>query len=65
MATKKAKKPFSKAPLGSGWRFKACTQKMKRQGKSDKSARAICASIWIKKYWKKQMAKWAAKWRRK
>lgn len=57
----KSKKP----PLGSGGRFKQLTNKIKKQGKSEKVAKAIAASIGRKKYGAKKMASMAAKGRRR
>jgi len=59
-----AKKPFSKAPLGSGGRFAACVRKMMKQGKSAESAKRICADIGRKTYGKKKMAQLSAKGRK-
>ncbi len=42
--------------LGTGTRFKNCVKHMKRQGKSDISAKKICASIGRKKYGAKRFA---------
>jgi len=49
-----------KPKLGTGKRFKALTDKIKKSGKSEKAAKAIAASIGLKKYGKKKMAKMAA-----
>lgn len=54
-----------KAPLGSGGRFKALTNKLEKQGKSASSAKAIAASIGREKYGSKKMASMAAKGRKK
>lgn len=45
---------------GGGGRFQKMTKKLRSQGKSPKSAKAIAAAIGHKKYGKKQMAKWSA-----
>lgn len=42
--------PDMKAPLGSGGRFAAMTQKLEGQGKSPESAKAVSASIGRAKY---------------
>jgi len=47
------------------WAFKRLAWKLRRQWHSAKSANAIAASIWIKKYWKKGMARKAAAGRRR
>lgn len=52
-----AKKP----KLGSGARFKALTNKLEDEGKSEESAKAIAASAGRKKYGAKKMASMAAK----
>jgi hypothetical protein len=44
-------------------KFKELSKKIQKQWKSKKSADAIAASIWIKKYGKAGMAKKAAAWR--
>lgn len=46
--------------LGSGGRFKALEEKMEGEGKSEKSAKAIAASIGRKKYGNAKMSKMAA-----
>lgn len=46
-------------------RFKKLSKKIQKSGKSKKSADAIAASIWRKKYWAKKFAKMAAAGRRK
>jgi len=51
---------FAKAPAGEGSRFKACVSKMKKDGKSEESAKKICASIGRKKFGKKKFQKMAA-----
>lgn len=56
-----AKKP----PLGSGGRFKALVGKLEKEGKSEKSAKAIAASVGIKKYGAKKMASMAAAGRKR
>ena len=58
-------KANSKAKLGSGGRFKAMVNKLKKEGKSEKSAKAISAAIGIKKYGAKKMSAMAAKGRKK
>jgi hypothetical protein len=45
--------------LGQGGRFEKLTDKLKSQGKSEESAKAIAASIGRKKYGKVKMAQWA------
>lgn len=55
----------SKPPLGSGERFKQLVSKLKKQGKSEESAKRIAAWIGMKKYGKKKMLSWAAKGRKK
>jgi len=45
--------------LGQGGRFKKLTDKLKSQGKSEESAKAIAASIGRKKYGKAKMAHWS------
>lgn len=47
------------------WAFKRLAGKLRRQGHSAKSANAIAASIWRRKYWKAGMARKAAAWRRR
>ena len=59
MATKR------KPRLGSGGRFKAFVSKLKKEGKSEESAKAIAASAGRKKYGAKKMAKMAAAGRRR
>jgi hypothetical protein len=49
---------------GSG-RFKALVQKLKKQGKSEESAKKIAAAIGRKKYGAKKMAQWAAEGRKR
>ena len=49
-----------KPKLGTGKRFKALKDKIKKSGKYEKAAKAIAASIGRKKYGKKKMAKMAA-----
>jgi hypothetical protein len=60
-----AKKPFAKAPLGSGARFAACVRKMTSKGKSSESAKKICATIGRKTYGKKGFAALSAKGKKK
>ena len=52
-----------KAKLWSWLRFKACVRKIMKEWKSEKAAKAICASIWIKKYWIKKMTAMAVVWK--
>ena len=47
------------------WAFKRLAWKLRRQWHSAKSANAIAASIWRRKYGKKKFAAMAARWRRK
>ncbi len=54
-----------KAKLWTGKRFKACERKVMKTWQSKKSADAICAAAWRKKYWAKKMASMAAAWRRR
>jgi hypothetical protein len=56
---------MAKAKLGSGARFKALTSKLEKQGKSEKSAKAIAASVGRKKYGAKKMSSMAQKGRKK
>jgi hypothetical protein len=56
-------RPFSRAPLGEGGRFKACVSKMRRRGDVD-DPKALCASIGRKKYGAKRMAAMAKRGRR-
>ena len=49
-----------KAKLGSGKRFAALEGKLKRQGKSEESAKAIAATVGRKKYGNAKMQKMAA-----
>ena len=49
-----------KPKLGTGERFKALTDKIKKSGKSEKAAKAIAASIGRKKYGKKKFQKLAS-----
>jgi len=51
---------MKKPKLGSGGRFKALEGKMEKEGKSEKSAKAIAASIGRKKYGNTKMNKMAA-----
>jgi hypothetical protein len=50
---------------GGGGRFKRLTSKLKKKGKSTKSAKAISASVGRKKYGAKKMAKWSAQGRKR
>ena len=52
---------MAKAKLGSGARFKALEDKVKKEGYSEESAKKIAASAGIKKYGKEKMAKLAEK----
>jgi hypothetical protein len=45
--------------LGQGGRFEKLVDKLKSQGKSEESAKAIAASVGRKKYGKAKMAQWA------
>ena len=54
-----------KPKLGTGERFKALTNKIKKSGKSIKAAKAIAASIGRKKYGKKKMAQMATAGRKR
>lgn len=58
---KKAKQP----KLGSGGRFKAFVSKLKAQGKSTASAKAIAASAGRKKYGSRKMARMAVAGRKR
>jgi hypothetical protein len=51
--------------LGGGGRFAALVSKLKGQGKSTGSAKAIAASAGRAKYGGSAMAKWAAKGRKR
>jgi hypothetical protein len=46
--------------LGGGGKFQKFVKKLKDQGKSEESAKAIAASAGRKKYGKTKMAQWAA-----
>lgn len=50
---------MKKPKLGSGGRFKELEEKMEGEGKSEKSAKAIAASIGRKKYGNAKMTKMA------
>ena len=50
---------------GGGGRFARLVDRLKAQGKSEESARAIAAAIGRKKYGAKKMAKWAAQGRKR
>jgi len=54
-----------KPKLGSGKRFENLTNEIKKEGKSEKSAKAIAASIGRKKYGAKKMGEMAAKGRKR
>lgn len=68
-ARKAAKKTYEKAKktskLGSGKRFAALSDSIKKGGYSKKAAGAIAASIGRKKYGGKKMASMSAKGRKK
>ena len=51
---------MKKPKLGSGGRFKALEEKIEKSGKSEKSAKAIAASIGRKKYGAKKMESMAS-----
>ena len=51
--------------LGGGGRFAKLTASLKKEGKSEKSAKAIAASIGRKKYGNAKMSTMAAKGRKK
>ena len=51
--------------LGGGGRFAKLKASLKKEGKSDKSAGAIAASIGRKKYGNKKMSEMAAKGRKR
>jgi hypothetical protein len=51
--------------LGGGGRFQKLKNEIKKEGKSEGSAKAIAASIGRKKYGAKKMASMAAKGRKK
>lgn len=51
--------------LGGGGRFQKLTNKLESKGKSPEAAKAIAASVGIKKYGTEKMAKMAAKGRKK
>ena len=53
------------AKPGSGKNFKAFVEKLKRQGYSEESAKAIAASKGMEKYGKKRMLQMAAAGRRR
>lgn len=58
--SKRTSKPtYTGAPAGSGKNFKALSADIQKDGKSKEQADAISASIGIKKYGKKGMAKMA------
>lgn len=54
-----------KPKLGTGERFKKLKGELKKEGKSEESAKKIAASIGRKKYGASKMAKMAAKGRKK
>lgn len=66
-----ARKPFAKAPLGSGARFAACVRRVlafyRKKGRSMTLARAkaICARIGRRAYGKARFQKMAAAGRRR
>lgn len=51
--------------LGGGGRFAKFVKKLKDQGKSEESAKAIAASVGRKKYGKAKMAQWASAGRKR
>lgn len=59
--TVKRKKTYKGKSLrpGGGGRFAKLVDKLKREGYSEESAKAIAASVGMKKYGKKKMQKWA------
>jgi len=59
------KTAMKKPKLGSGKRFAALEGKMEKEGKSEKSAKAIAASIGRKKYGNAKMIKMATAGRKR
>ncbi|HSB57969.1 MAG TPA: hypothetical protein VLD66_00035 [Methyloceanibacter sp.] len=55
---------MSKPKLGSGKRFQNIVDELKKEGKSDESARKIAASIGHEKYGTKKMTSMAKKGRK-
>lgn len=51
--------------LGGGGRFATFVAKLKKEGKSEGSAKAIAATVGKKKYGSTQMSKWAAAGRKR
>jgi hypothetical protein len=51
--------------LGGGGRFQRLVDRLKAQGKSQESAKAIAAAVGRKKYGKRRFAKLAAKGRKR
>jgi hypothetical protein len=64
-ARNKSKKATKTAKLGSGKRFSALSNSLKKEGYSKKSAGAIAASIGRKKYGGTKMAKMSSKGRKR
>lgn len=64
-ARKNYEKVVKKSKPGSGKRFSALEKSIKAEGKSEKSAKAIAASIGRKKYGSTKMEKMAARGRKK
>ena len=62
---KSAYEDAKRSMLGSGKRFKGLVEDIKKSGKSEKSAKAIAASVGRKKYGKEKMAKMAAAGRKR
>jgi hypothetical protein len=60
----RAKKTFGHGKLGSGSRFKHCTQSMAHR-KGIKTPKALCAAIGARAYGKQGMARMAAAGRRR
>lgn len=56
---------MKKSKLGSGARFKELKGRLGKEGKSEKSAKAIAASIGRKKYGNTKMSKMAAAGRKR
>lgn len=65
MAKKKKTYKGKSTRPGGGGRFARLTDKLKKQGKSTKSAKAIAASIGRKKYGKKKMSTWSSQGRKR
>jgi len=64
-ATKAYKRAVKTSKPGQGKRFAALSGKLSAEGYSEKSSKAIAASIGRKKYGAKKMAKFSAKGRSK